>query len=180
MIKMVDPFYDFIKLNGKIPSQYEFADHYFKYAMDNITKFLNAMTLIGRDRNGMVKALHDRCYRSYASFVRDIEFALLLRDVFHMNVVYNEHLDTDMGIDIMYTGASGTNYGIHLFTNTARARKFREKKDLRHNVVFDNVIEVDYVMDMNKTPINGYILYDNNDATQLINLLRRAKNSMQK
>lgn len=117
-------FYKMISKTGIIPKQDEFAEEYIKENTDD-QKFKRLL----KDNSEAIKA---RLYRSYPSFVRDICFAFKLRESgYFEDVVYNEDLDVYHGIDILIIKNSKL-FGLHLFTKTFNANKFRKVKDSRH------------------------------------------------
>ena len=177
MPKMVTAFYDFVLRYNRIPSQSEYVDEYFKYAKTNIAYKMNEVVRAGYDKTKFIEALDNRCRRSYPSFLRDLEFALLLKSK-GMNVIYNETIDTDWNIDIMYISPNDNYYGIHCYTDTSRANEFRVRKDFRHTEAFANVINVDLAVNLGRNDrleINNFKLYDDVDFKNLVENMKRAK-----
>ena len=119
-------------------------------------------------------AIHNRVLRAYPSLVRDIMFALFLKEKLHNHkiiVIYNEELDRYEGIDIMICGKN--NWGVHLFTKTKRGEEYRKKKNNRHKDDFTNVIDIDLEVDLDsKNTYGNIILYGEKDYNNLIEICR--------
>jgi len=120
-------FYDFVLKNKKVPTQKEFAEFYLSKNLNFFKKsFLNHNKL---KKKYLLKNLIYRLYRAYPSFVRDLHFSIYLRDKLkNKDVYYNPYLDVMEGIDVLINDR----YGIHLYTDTPRARYYRDKKHKRH------------------------------------------------
>lgn len=116
----VDPFYDFIKTEQKLPTQEEFWLYYCKKNVD----YLESLNLIKPKKD----ALKARIYRTYPSLIRDIHFACLLRDSkLFSTVMYNRDYDYKYGIDLILVKDNKT-IGLNLFTDTRRAQHARTLK----------------------------------------------------
>lgn len=134
-------FYSFIKNNYRIPTQNEF---YQKYLSDN-KEFVEKFD--GKEK--YLEAIEKRAMRSYTSLIRDLTFALFLKERKGLKTIFNEDLDRNGNIDVMIVGKRG-NWGLHLFTKTKRAEKFRKKKNNRHDYTFSNVTDIDLEIDLSK------------------------------
>lgn len=94
------------------------------------------------------RAIEARFRRAYASLMRDLHMVAWLRDVAKTAVILaNPVLDSSYGIDVMIQYA-GQNVGVCLFTNTTRARAYREVKGeqtvhSRRSKPFENVAYID-------------------------------------
>lgn len=156
-----ESFLRFIEHNKTIPTLYEFES---QYREDNKDFYGTYSTKAYR------YAIRNRVHRAYPSLVRDIMFALFLRDKLEdkgIDVIYNEKLDKDEAIDIMLCGKR--NWGIHLFTKTRRAETFRAVKNNRHPDDFYNVNDIDLELNLNSNnKFGNIILYGEDDYNKLV------------
>lgn len=157
---------DYICRYNNLPTEEEFCDFYYNthlpFFEDN-----------GIASAGYKRAIYNRCMRAYPSLLRDILFGKYLQSK-GMDVIYNVTLDSKAEIDLMVI-VDGENYGIHLFTNTARANAHRRDKDGRYQLKFDNVTHIDMGIDLFKcTKVNNLGLYEGNEYNKLLSLINNA------
>ena len=136
-------FYKYIAKHNSIPSQ---GDFYNQYISDNKEWFKKH-----GDSEKRLKGIKARVFRAYPSIVRDIHFALVVKERGNFNkVIYNYDIDIQKGIDLVIynTGYSFNNnrytskrYAVNLFTNTDRAFQGRNKKGSRHG----KILGVEYI-----------------------------------
>jgi len=120
----VPSFHKYVIGRGVIPRQNEFWE---LYLSDN-----ESDSQIRRLSPEQREGLKARVYRAYPSLVRDIHFALLLRESGKFDeVVYNEDLDIIQGVDLIVV-KNGDTFAVNLYTNTRRAHRGRSKKQFRH------------------------------------------------
>ena len=80
-------------------------------------------------------ALQARVFRAYPSLVRDLHFALFLREQLQ-HVLYNPQLDVEEGIDVL-VAVHGRFFALNLYTHTTRAHDGRQRKQTRHTPFTD-------------------------------------------
>ena len=157
----VDSFLKYIMEHKTIPSMYEYE---MQYREDNKPFYDTYNTKNYR------YAIRNRVQRAYPSLVRDVMFALFLKEKFkeeNVDVIYNDELDRYEGIDIMICGKR--NWGVHLFTDTRRANEYRARKNNRHGDDFYNVIDIDLVKDLHsKNKYGNIVLYGEEDYKNLL------------
>lgn len=145
----INTFYEYVLKNQKLPKQYE----WFLYYMENqkVKELINT--------ESRKKGLMSRMFRVYPSLVRDIHFSLYLKDKSkNCNVVYNIELDGEVGIDVLIE-YKGNMYGINLYTDTKRAKYYRQKKYSRHENV-TNVKTIDIPVKFTKeNKLGDFYLY---------------------
>ena len=163
-----ESFLKYIEAKNTIPSLYEFE---MQYREDNKPFYEQYNTKEYR------YAIRNRLQRAYPSLIRDIMFALFLKEKFkdkNVEVIYNAKLDKYEGIDIMICGKH--NWGIHLFTKTKRGVEFRARKDNRHADDFYNVIDIDLEISLDsKNKFGNVILYGEKDYQNLIEKVKKEK-----
>jgi len=155
----VNSFYRFVYLEGRVPRQLEFWQRY----MGEYTGSLEALVT---DR-GIADGLRARAFRTYPSLVRDLHFALLLRET-HTggHVLYNRRLDVEWGIDLLVTDG-GRHWAVNLFTDTGRGNLFRGKKAHRHGR-FCNVTYLELPVDFRGSVKCGrFYLYGERELVQV-------------
>lgn len=129
--------------------------------------------------NGLVsskyfEAIRNRCDRAYPSLVRDLVFGKFLQSRLPKGykVISNEDLDTKAEIDLLIVG-SKRNIGIHLYVDTKRSREFRNQKNYRQRIDFENVTHVDLPIDLsNCDTINNLKLYGEKQYKELIDIVK--------
>jgi len=90
--------------------------------------------------------LQGRVYRIYPSLVRDVHFAVYLRENLREGrILYNLKLDA-VGTDIMLF-YKDLNYGLRLFVNTYNSNRYKNKKDM-NQTLFDNVTYIDLTLNL--------------------------------
>jgi hypothetical protein len=155
-------FYDFLIKKNKIPSQKEFAEYYIKENFLFLKKsFLNHPKL---KKDYLIKNLVYRLYRTFPSFIRDLHFSIYLKDkLLGRNIYYNPYIDVMNGIDILID----SKYAIHLYTDTKRARYYRNKKYNRHEK--DEYIHLNIPIRFSHCYKCGdFFLYKNKEAEVLV------------
>lgn len=160
-------FYDFISLNKKIPTQKEYAQYYIEKNITSLSKtFLIHYKL---NKQYLIKNLIYRLYRAYPSFIRDFHFSIYLTDKLKSREIsYNPFLDVMKGIDILIDAK----YAIHLYTNTKRAKYYRNKKYNRHSK--DDYTHIDIPIDFKKSyKCGNFFLYRDNEIQILLNELSK-------
>lgn len=126
----VDAFYAYILVNERVPAQDEFYEHYLRFNAD----FFRNNSFDDK----MEKGLKARIYRAYPSLVRDLYFGKYLSEEWiDASVLYHPRLDVEEGIDMMIVYRH-VYFAIHLFTDTIRANRGRDRKQSRHKL-FENV-----------------------------------------
>lgn len=156
---LITPFYDFLFKNNLVPNQNEYWDAYVKF---------NASYFAGAKHNANItEGIRARIYRTYPSLVRDIHFGKIVsQNLIECNVLYNEKLDLEEGIDLLVSKDSEF-WGINLFTETYRARVGREKKKNRH-VNFENVRYIDIPVDFKGSTVCGdFYLYGEKESNKI-------------
>jgi len=120
----IPAFYKYITEQGIIPQQVEFWEQY-----DDDNKSDPIIQQLNLEQREALKA---RVFRTYPSLVRDIHFALLLRESGEFDeVIYNQDLDITQGIDLVVIHIENI-YVVNLFIDTQRAHEGRYKKQFRH------------------------------------------------
>ena len=121
----------------------------------------------------ILQALQARLYRAYPSLVRDWHFALLVREqATTAEVLYNPQLDYEEGIDLLLQWQECL-FGIHLYTDTWRAHRGRQRKQTRHTP-FDNVHAVELPVNFRGSqPCGDFFLYGQRELRQLQASLRQ-------
>lgn len=154
-------FYDFVKTNNKIPKQFDLWKEYKKnvYVSQIIKNPIKN------------EALKSRIFRIYPSLVRDIHFAILLKEKSkNCTVIYNNELDFFIGIDILISYKDKL-YGINLYVNTERAKLYRGKKYNRHSKT-DNVISIDIPVNFEDSyRVKDFYLYGKKEIELIKNKL---------
>lgn len=117
--------YSFYKHLDPLPTQAQFWEY---YTADN-QDFFQQRPLTPATR----AALQARVYRTYPSLMRDLHFALFLRERLP-HVLYNPQLDVEQGIDLLITHQKRY-FALNLYTNTARAHHGRAQKQHRHTLI---------------------------------------------
>lgn len=160
----VPPFWCTVIESQRVPQQ---AEYWERYLAENATYF-------GRERfsSAVTQAIRARLYRTYPSLVRDLHFALLLREIAtRSTIIYNPQLDMDEGIDLLVCWQD-TNFAINLFTETKRAQYGRRKKAQRHRQ-YANVIPLELPVSLqNRTPCGDFFLYGERERDALIGRMR--------
>jgi hypothetical protein len=159
----LNPFYKFIYVNKKIPTQREFWEYY----VSENKAFFDASNFTTEITEG----LKARLYRTYPSLIRDLHFSAYVNENFKTaEIIYNRKLDVEEGIDLMII-YEGKYWGVNLYTNTRRAFDGREKKENRHTK-FDNVIYVELPVDFKGSVKCGqFFLYGENEYKQILKII---------
>jgi hypothetical protein len=115
------------------------------------------------------QALQARVYRTYPSLVRDLHFALFLRE--HLaHVLYNPQLDVEEGVDLM-VAVHGRLFALNLYTDTKRAHDGRQRKQSRHTP-FTDVTYLELPVSLHGAIRAGsFLLYGPREWRQLQHLL---------
>jgi hypothetical protein len=115
------------------------------------------------------KGLQARVYRTYPSLVRDLHFALLLRDSHKFDeVIYNIKLDVQYGIDLIVLHKQKI-FAVNLFTDTKRAANARKYKANRHPDITD-IINIDLPVSFKGSKkIGDFFLYSHRELIELEN-----------
>lgn len=155
-------FYDLVKKNNKIPTQSEYYEYYLDINSNDAS-----VKLIVNNKNKIYLAA--KMFRAWASYVRDLHFALLWRSEFNNtsnDAFYNLELDAKNDIDVGLL-LDGNIIGINLYTNTEWSEKKRAKKTYRHTL-FGNVIYVGHKMFNRDDQKYGEVfLYNNEDIKNI-------------
>src|SRR5579859_1580099 len=156
--KFVPAFYMWVVNNKTVPTQEQFWQ---KYLSKN-KKYFDEKQFDGDS----FLAIRARAYRAYPSFVRDLHFALFLKEKIGADkVVYSAKLDIDYGIDVLLK--LKYNHSVSLFANTARAIEARNWKLNRHEILED-VNYVDIKVEKMETPNFGeFFLYHQTEYNTL-------------
>jgi len=165
----VPSFYKYVTKNSYIPSQEEF---YGRYVNDNKEWFEKR-----DDSESILKGIKARAYRSYPSIVRDIHFALVVKERSGFDsVIYNYDTDIKDGIDLVirnkgYSLSANSHvtktYAVNLFTKTERAYMGRENKGSRHKKI-PNVEYIDMPVSFKGSKRCGYFyLYHDRELNML-------------
>jgi hypothetical protein len=157
----INSFYEYVLTYQKLPKQYEWYLYYLK--KPEVKKLINTE----KKKNGLLS----RMFRVYPSLVRDIHFSLYLREKSkNCHVVYNIELDGEIGIDVLIEYKGGM-YGINLYTNTDRAKYYREKKYGRHDEV-TNVKTIDIPVEFTEeNKFEEFYLYGETQMETIKNFL---------
>ena len=159
------PFYKYVYKNNSVPTQKEFCELYFS---ENKQYFESRSF-----SDELIESLKARAFRTYPSLVRDLHFSFLLKEAAkEADVIYNTTLDTTKGIDILIKYRDQL-YGFNLFTDTKLAKKWREKKDIKHKS-FDNVKYFDIPLDLNAGERCGkFFLYGKNELKKIKEIINQ-------
>lgn len=143
----VPAFYRFIYQNNRIPNQDDFYDFYLQY---NDVHFKE-----NTYSDYIMSALNSRVRRMFPSLVRDIHFALYVKENLpDVKVLYNENLDVKEGVDLCLISDDKL-IGVNLFTLTTRGIQKKSLKKYRHTP-FENITYVDIPMNLDKGYKCGY------------------------
>lgn len=158
----VTPFYQYIYINDKIPTQEELYNTYIKHDYFKDHKFSDEIMV----------AIKARLLRTYPSLVRDIHFATFIKEkITDMDVFYSIKLDVNEGIDLLLV-KDEKYFGVNLYTKTQRSVDFRSKKANRH-ASFSNVEYIELPVDFNGSDQCGkFFLYGEREYNQLMELTK--------
>lgn len=156
-------FYDFLQKHQYIPKQEEF---YHCYLHDNASFFSSSQI-----DSEIMSGLRARIFRTYPSLVRDIHFALFIKNTLPLEtVIYNQSLDVEDGIDLIIIH-NEIPYAINLYTNTRRAYLGREKKKYRHST-YSNIKYVELPVDFKGSKqIGRFFLYAEREKDAIKNIM---------
>lgn len=163
----LDSFYDLVISKQKVPTQHELWEIYRHHEL----------VKIHLKSNDLERGIKARLNRTYPSLVRDLHFAIYLREMAQSSkVIYNKKLDVEVGIDILLV-FKGRYYGINLFISTRRSKLGREKKKFRHKKVA-NVINIELPIELNENNRWGdFYLYGDQQLSLLREEFRNINNS---
>lgn len=108
---------------GRVPTQDEFVDGY-------VRAYSNSINTIIHNKHKYMKHIKARLRRAYPSIIRDYHFYNLL-DVYYEGEYKYSFSNDIKGIDFKLKYKEIWFY-IHMFVDTKRSRKYREKKNKRH------------------------------------------------
>jgi hypothetical protein len=160
-------FYKIIITDNKIPTQKELFDEYI--SNPQIVDLLSSRT----DREEIQKGIKARLFRTYPSLIRDLHFAIYLKERIKNGgeVFYNTQLDIEIGIDVIIIFKSKL-YALNLYTPTKRAINGREKKENRHETV-SNVIQIELPVEFNqRKKVGEFFLYGENEFNKLKKIIK--------
>ena len=157
------PFYTYVYINNKIPTQEEFFNYYLK---QNAEYFRG--NSFSQDILDKIKA---RVFRAMPSLVRDLYFnKYVSENIRGYNVLYNLELDVENDIDLLLYNDKHI-YGINLYTDTKRAHKGRRLKEHRHKH-FNNITYIDLPVEFRTSyKVGDYFLYGRQEYNKLLNLI---------
>lgn len=156
-------FYEYILVRFKVPSQEELWDFYFS----NHKSKLESKLSDEREKKG----LRARIFRTVPSLIRDLHFAIRLKeeDVFD-KVVLDPVLDVEEGIDIIIENNDEV-FGLELYIDTRRANKARIKKEKRH-IKDETINYIELPLKLDEGDRKGdYILYTDNHLKEIKDLI---------
>lgn len=158
----VEPFYEFILENNRIPQQKEYYDFY----MNRNSSFFSENTFGEK----ILEGLRARIFRTYPSLVRDLHFNLFLREKLAGEYIcYNIKLDINEGIDFIIK-YNGIYYGINLYTKTKNSLIARTKKEKRHST-FSNIVYLDLPIVFGEPNCGPFFLYGYEEYKRLLLLI---------
>jgi hypothetical protein len=154
-------FYETTFRHNIVPTQEKFWNSWSRRYKNN--EILTSLSDVQR------KGLKARVYRTYPSLVRDLHFALLLRDSHKFDdVIYNIKLDVKYGIDLIVIHKQKI-FAVNLFTDTKRAANARKYKANRHPEVTD-AIKIDLpVRFKGSKKVGDFFLYSQRELSALEN-----------
>ena len=158
------PFYKYLIEVNLIPAQEVFFDYY----ISENTHFFKT----NRFSQDVLDGLKARIFRTYPSLVRDIHFAIYLKEQLQETIVYNIKLDVEEGIDILVVN-KGIIWGVNLFAHTKKGIDSRAIKNHRHEK-FSNVNYVDLPSDFKGSQkCCSFFLYGVPELQRLKQLIRQ-------
>ena len=159
----IPSFYEYVIEKNSIPSQEVFFN---QYLGDHKEWF--AQNKLSGD---IMEGLKARAFRTYPSVVRDVHFALTVKEKRCFDeVFYNYNLDIEQGIDLIIGYASKL-YAVNLFADTYRAYQGRRKKKYRHkNLEGLNYVDLPVQFKGSKECGKFYLYYDRelNDLKKIV------------
>lgn len=167
---MVYPFYSHILKSEKqqMPFQHEYYETYLKYHAKMETNFDFEFSGYSDVQKMIYKnAVMGRVYRTYPSLVRDLHFALYLKNKLGDNAVFNRQLDVYKGVDIMLI-IKNKYYGIKLFTKTERAEEFKRIKDSHRQKDFSNVEYIPITKSLKGDYFGSFYLFGDDEFNEHI------------
>jgi hypothetical protein len=130
---LVTVFYELFEKKGKIPTYREFATTWVNDAKNELIRKGYELT------KKTIKGLYKRASNTYPSTIRDATATLMLKEIFKdCKVIYNKELDLYYQIDVLLI-KNDNFYGLKLYTDTQRAKRYLIKKPHRNVKNFENV-----------------------------------------
>lgn len=126
----VAAFLELMEQRRCIPSQSEFCDYYAHKNRGILQSEFAEKWPAAKTRVEKELALIARLERAYPSFVRDLYLLALLREN-SIDADYDQAHDVQDGVDLVVR-SSGARLSVHVFLDTARARRGRAVKEQRH------------------------------------------------
>lgn len=167
-------FNHFVDVHKRFPTQMEFCDTFFLENHDSIEEIMKKNKKYHGIEFDVWGGLRFRAERTYPSLVRDIHFAVYLKEHGY-DVFWNSTVDVDYKMDVVVT-IDKQPYGLALFTDTKRGNSNRARK-ITESSVPNGFIEIALPIKLREEgyKVGDYFVYGKRQELKMLAKIKELK-----